>query len=121
MLLWMDWGHIDADPDIFWHDHVIARLITQSAGEPSNHPIRTNLRAQQPSGESFKQKLSGVGMLFALIHITTGAHATSDRKDSIMKGAIACESFDEGKTAIADHLSELSLRYAVHPAMQREQ
>jgi hypothetical protein len=46
-------------------------------------------------------------MLFALIHLTTRAHATSNSENGIMERAVACESFDEGKTAIADHLSEL--------------
>jgi transposase len=69
-------------------------------------PIRTNLRAQQPGRESSTQKLSRVGVLFALIHLTAGPHSTSDGEDDIMKRAVCCESFNERKTPIADHLSE---------------
>lgn len=48
-------------------------------------PIRTNLRSQQPSGESFMQELGGIGMLFARVHATARAHAAGKSQDGSMQ------------------------------------
>src|SRR5436853_6166633 len=76
-------------------------------GSNSSCPIRTNLRAQQPSGESVTEKLSRIGMLFALVHLTASPHATGNGKHGRMKWAIASQSFHQGKSAIADDLGKL--------------
>lgn len=40
------------------------------------------------------------------MHLTARAHPTNNSEGSIMKGVRASESFDEGETAIADHVGE---------------
>jgi hypothetical protein len=45
-------------------------------------------------------------VLSALIHTTASPHATTNREDGMMKRARASQSFHQGETSIADHLSK---------------
>src|SRR5690348_3244718 len=68
-----DNASLQAVPDGYWTFYManlVARSLLDECGGFCITPIRTNLRTQRPVRRAMLEKLGGIGMFLALIHVT---------------------------------------------------